>query len=98
MYHIQRFKPLFMYFALLKSTHPPSALLPSLQKPPKFHLTFSLSVICQRPRFKTLRQGSCVILSSPLLVIFVHPYRSMPVSCVKWSAISSSPLSVIRTH
>ncbi|TNN39207.1 hypothetical protein EYF80_050616 [Liparis tanakae] len=60
--------------------------------------TFLSRDLVTSPRFNTLRQGSCVILSSPLLVILVHPYRSMPASWVRWSAMSSSPLSVMRTH
>lgn len=39
----------------------------------KHHLNLSLSVICHSPRFNTLRHGSCVILSKPLLVILVQP-------------------------
>ncbi|KAG7258332.1 LOW QUALITY PROTEIN: hypothetical protein CRUP_023667, partial [Coryphaenoides rupestris] len=68
------------------------------QRETPHHLTFSPSVISHSPRLSTLRQGSCVMRSRPRLVILVQPYRSMPTSCVRWSAISSRPLSVMRAH
>lgn len=52
MYHIQRFKPLFMYFALLKSTHPPSALPPETPQVSPHFLTFSHLPKAQVQNFK----------------------------------------------
>ena len=57
-----------------------------------------LHFFCQRPKFKVVSFGSCMILSSPTVVIRVQPYRSMHFNVVMWFAISSKPLSVTLEH
>lgn len=52
MYHIQHFKLLFMYFALLKFTHPPSSLPPKTPQVSPHFLTFSHLPKAQVQNFK----------------------------------------------
>lgn len=54
--------------------------------------------LCHKPRLSTSRWGRCINFSKPVLVTLVHPYRSMFVMLVKFSAIEAKLMSVIWVH